>query len=144
MGITCPVVVLLETSCRLTDKFDADYFPFFFWICMWAGFIPWLGQFGGEGHARYQEDNRVVHQDLLRASVPPRSRRSAPSAGREGRSSSSVYISLHGNLDMLHSVKTNVYRSISCPALPEFQRLGYFYCFGVYQGAATVGNSSPI
>lgn len=37
MGITGPVAILLGTSYSLTEKFDAAYFPFFFWICIWAG-----------------------------------------------------------------------------------------------------------
>mmetsp|Transcript_8289 Transcript_8289/g.17381 ORF Transcript_8289/g.17381 Transcript_8289/m.17381 type:complete len:654 (+) Transcript_8289:122-2083(+) len=37
MGITGPVAILLGTSHRLTETFDADYFPFFFWTCLWAG-----------------------------------------------------------------------------------------------------------
>ena len=37
MGITGPVAILLGTSYTLTEKFDADYFAFFFWICIWAG-----------------------------------------------------------------------------------------------------------
>eukprot|EP00536_Pseudo-nitzschia_multiseries_P012002 jgi/Psemu1/244187/estExt_Genewise1.C_4370017 len=37
MGITGPVSLLLGTSYGLAAQFDADYFPFFFWICVWAG-----------------------------------------------------------------------------------------------------------
>ena len=39
MGITGPVAILLGTSYTLTEKFDADYFAFFFWICIWAGLM---------------------------------------------------------------------------------------------------------
>ena len=39
MGITGPVAVLLGTSYSLTETFDAEYFPFFFWICLWAGIL---------------------------------------------------------------------------------------------------------
>ena len=39
MGITGPVAILLGTSYGLTEKFNADYFPFFFWICIWAGLM---------------------------------------------------------------------------------------------------------
>jgi boron transporter len=39
MGITGPVAILLGTSYSLTEKFDAEYFPFFFWICIWAGLM---------------------------------------------------------------------------------------------------------
>jgi hypothetical protein len=37
MGVTGPVAFLLGTSYSLTEKFDVQYFPFFFWICLWAG-----------------------------------------------------------------------------------------------------------
>mmetsp|Transcript_20933 Transcript_20933/g.45469 ORF Transcript_20933/g.45469 Transcript_20933/m.45469 type:complete len:660 (+) Transcript_20933:306-2285(+) len=39
MGITGPVSILLGTSYGLTEKFDAEYFPFFFWICVWSGIM---------------------------------------------------------------------------------------------------------
>jgi len=39
MGITGPVALLLGTSYGLTKQFDAEYFPFFFWICIWAGLM---------------------------------------------------------------------------------------------------------
>jgi hypothetical protein len=39
MGITGPVAILLGTSYTLTETFDAEYFPFFFWICLWAGLM---------------------------------------------------------------------------------------------------------
>lgn len=39
MGITGPVALLLGTSYGLTEKFDAEYFPFFFWVCIWAGLM---------------------------------------------------------------------------------------------------------
>jgi hypothetical protein len=39
MGITGPVAILLGTSFTLTATFDAEYFPFFFWICLWAGLM---------------------------------------------------------------------------------------------------------
>uniref|UniRef100_A0A7R9VY74 Bicarbonate transporter-like transmembrane domain-containing protein n=1 Tax=Pseudictyota dubia TaxID=2749911 RepID=A0A7R9VY74_9STRA len=39
MGITGPVAVLLGTSYGLTEQFDAEYFPFFFWTCLWAGLM---------------------------------------------------------------------------------------------------------
>ena len=37
VGITGPVAILLGTSHGLAKSFDAEYFPFFFWICVWAG-----------------------------------------------------------------------------------------------------------
>jgi boron transporter len=39
MGITGPVALLLGTSYGLTAQFDAAYFPFFFWTCVWAGLM---------------------------------------------------------------------------------------------------------
>jgi boron transporter len=39
LGITGPVAILLGTSYSLTSKFDAEYFPFFFWTCIWAGLV---------------------------------------------------------------------------------------------------------
>jgi len=39
MGITGPVSLLLGTSAKLAAQFDADYFPFFFWVCLWAGLM---------------------------------------------------------------------------------------------------------
>jgi len=39
MGITGPVSLLLGTSYGLAEQFNASYFPFFFWICVWAGLM---------------------------------------------------------------------------------------------------------
>lgn len=39
MGITGPVAILLGTSYALTETFDAEYFPFFFWVCVWSGLM---------------------------------------------------------------------------------------------------------
>eukprot|EP00566_Odontella_aurita_P008076 CAMPEP_0113546980 /NCGR_PEP_ID=MMETSP0015_2-20120614/12103_1 /TAXON_ID=2838 /ORGANISM="Odontella" /LENGTH=659 /DNA_ID=CAMNT_0000447487 /DNA_START=176 /DNA_END=2155 /DNA_ORIENTATION=+ /assembly_acc=CAM_ASM_000160 len=39
MGITGPVAVLLGTSYGLTEQFDANYFSFFFWTCLWSGLM---------------------------------------------------------------------------------------------------------
>mmetsp|Transcript_7173 Transcript_7173/g.16330 ORF Transcript_7173/g.16330 Transcript_7173/m.16330 type:complete len:364 (-) Transcript_7173:104-1195(-) len=39
MGITGPVSLLLGTSYGLAAQFNSDYFPFFFWICLWAGLM---------------------------------------------------------------------------------------------------------
>ena len=47
MGITGPVAILLGTSYSLTEKFDAEYFPFFFWICIWAGLMHILSAMVG-------------------------------------------------------------------------------------------------
>jgi hypothetical protein len=47
MGITGPVAILLGTSYGLTQKFDAEYFPFFFWICLWAGLMHMISAMVG-------------------------------------------------------------------------------------------------
>jgi hypothetical protein len=39
MGVTGPVAILLGTSYKLTEQFNAEYFPFFFWTCLWAGLL---------------------------------------------------------------------------------------------------------
>ena len=39
MGITGPVSLLLGTSYGLAAQFNSSYFPFFFWICVWAGLM---------------------------------------------------------------------------------------------------------
>ena len=39
LGVTGPVAILLGTSYKLAENFDAEYFPFFFWICIWAGLM---------------------------------------------------------------------------------------------------------
>jgi boron transporter len=50
MGITAPVAILLGTSYGLTKEFDADYFPFFFWVCMWAGLMHMISAMIGLVH----------------------------------------------------------------------------------------------
>ncbi|KAG7339143.1 HCO3- transporter family protein [Nitzschia inconspicua] len=47
MGITGPVSLLLGTSYGLAAQFDAEYFPFFFWICVWAGVLHILSAMVG-------------------------------------------------------------------------------------------------
>lgn len=47
MGITGPVAILLGTSYGLTERFDAEYFPFFFWICIWAGLMHMISAMVG-------------------------------------------------------------------------------------------------
>eukprot|EP00978_Attheya_sp_CCMP212_P018870 scaffold52139_cov53-Attheya_sp.AAC.2 len=42
LGITGPVAILLGTSYSLAEKFDADYWPFFFWLCMWTALLHFL------------------------------------------------------------------------------------------------------
>jgi boron transporter len=39
MGVTGPVAILLGTSYNLAEQFNADYFPFFAWTCIWAGLM---------------------------------------------------------------------------------------------------------
>jgi boron transporter len=39
LGVTGPVALLLGTSYNLAAKFNAEYFPFFFWTCFWAGLL---------------------------------------------------------------------------------------------------------
>lgn len=36
-GVTAPVAILLGTSYKLTEQYNAEYFSFFFWTCIWAG-----------------------------------------------------------------------------------------------------------
>jgi len=50
MGITGPVSLLLGTSYGLTEQFDAEYFPFFFWICIWAGLMHIISSMVGLVH----------------------------------------------------------------------------------------------
>ena len=47
MGITGPVAILLGTSYKLAEQFDAGYFPFFFWICLWAGLMHMISAMVG-------------------------------------------------------------------------------------------------
>jgi hypothetical protein len=42
LGVTGPVAILLGTSYSLTETFNVQYFPFFFWICIWAGLFHML------------------------------------------------------------------------------------------------------
>ena len=36
LGITGPVAILLGTSYGLAEQFDAEYFTFFWWLCIWT------------------------------------------------------------------------------------------------------------
>jgi hypothetical protein len=47
MGITGPVSLLLGTSYGLAEQFHAEYFPFFFWICVWSGVLHILSAMVG-------------------------------------------------------------------------------------------------
>ncbi|KAL7544804.1 hypothetical protein ACHAWF_008176 [Thalassiosira exigua] len=42
LGITGPVAILLGTSYGLAAQFDSDYFPFFWWVCMWTAIMHFL------------------------------------------------------------------------------------------------------
>ena len=39
LGITGPVAILLGTSYGLAEKFNASYFPFFWWLCIWTSLL---------------------------------------------------------------------------------------------------------
>eukprot|EP00934_Nitzschia_sp_Nitz4_P002737 Nitzschia sp. Nitz4//scaffold103_size77763//2583//4601//NITZ4_005434-RA/size77763-processed-gene-0.0-mRNA-1//1//CDS//3329532295//2727//frame0 len=39
LGITGPVAILLGTSYGLAEQFDAEYFSFFWWLCMWTALL---------------------------------------------------------------------------------------------------------
>ena len=47
MGITGPVAILLGTSYQLTETFQAAYFSFFFWVCIWASLMHILSSMVG-------------------------------------------------------------------------------------------------
>lgn len=42
LGITGPVALLLGTSYGLAEQFDAEYFPFFWWVCIWGALLHCL------------------------------------------------------------------------------------------------------
>jgi hypothetical protein len=42
LGITGPVAILVGTSSKLAERFEAEYFCFFFWTCLWAGLLHML------------------------------------------------------------------------------------------------------
>jgi hypothetical protein len=39
LGITGPVAILLGTSYGLAERFEAEYFAFFWWLCMWTALL---------------------------------------------------------------------------------------------------------
>ena len=39
LGITGPVAILLGTSYGLAEQFDSDYWPFFWWLCIWTAML---------------------------------------------------------------------------------------------------------
>lgn len=39
LGVTGPVAILIGTAYELAAQLDADFFPFFLWICIWAGLL---------------------------------------------------------------------------------------------------------
>lgn len=42
LGITGPVAILLGTSYGLAEQFDSDYWPFFWWLCIWTAILHFL------------------------------------------------------------------------------------------------------
>ena len=42
LGITGPVAILLGTSYGLAEQFNSDYWPFFWWLCMWTAVLHWI------------------------------------------------------------------------------------------------------
>ena len=34
-----PVAILLGTSYQLAAQFDSEYWPFFWWMCMWTALL---------------------------------------------------------------------------------------------------------
>lgn len=42
LGITGPVAILLGTSYELSSQFDSDYYPFFWWLCIWTAILHFL------------------------------------------------------------------------------------------------------
>lgn len=47
LGITGPVAILLGTSYGLAEQFDSDYWPFFFWLCLWTAIMHWITAISG-------------------------------------------------------------------------------------------------
>ncbi|VEU40986.1 unnamed protein product [Pseudo-nitzschia multistriata] len=39
VGITGPVAILLGNSYRLADQFQSEYWPFFWWLCIWTSIL---------------------------------------------------------------------------------------------------------
>jgi hypothetical protein len=46
-GVTGPVAILLGTSYKLTEQYNAEYFAFFFWTCIWAGVMHMMSALVG-------------------------------------------------------------------------------------------------
>merc|ERR1712232_172210 len=42
LGITGPVAILLGTSYGLAETFDSEYWPFFWWLCIWTAILHFL------------------------------------------------------------------------------------------------------
>ncbi|KAL9186318.1 hypothetical protein ACHAXT_005556 [Thalassiosira profunda] len=42
LGITGPVAILLGTSYGLAEQFDSEYWPFFWWLCIWTAVLHFL------------------------------------------------------------------------------------------------------
>lgn len=47
LGITGPVAILLGTSYGLAEQFGSDYWPFFFWLCLWTAIMHWITAISG-------------------------------------------------------------------------------------------------
>ncbi|GAX10759.1 hypothetical protein FisN_14Lh279 [Fistulifera solaris] len=46
-GVTGPVAILLGTSYKLTEQYNAEYFAFFSWTCIWAGLLHMMSALVG-------------------------------------------------------------------------------------------------
>ena len=42
LGITGPVAILLGKSYGLAEQYDANYFTFFWWLCIWTSILHLL------------------------------------------------------------------------------------------------------
>ena len=42
LGITGPVAILLGKSYNLAGYFDSEYWPFFWWLCMWTALLHFI------------------------------------------------------------------------------------------------------
>ena len=42
LGITGPVAILLGTSYGLASRFDSEYWPFFWWLCIWTAILHFI------------------------------------------------------------------------------------------------------
>ena len=42
LGITGPVAILLGTSYGLAEQFEIDFWPFFWWLCIWTAILHFV------------------------------------------------------------------------------------------------------